>query len=117
MYCKLKYIVIYLKLLTNFVILRSFGNLIDEDFIKIMTMTEIKGIFLKLILNIPKIYLICIMIYHFYHKGKKKKKCNNLVCDIDDKENYVVHIRDLKQALNHRLILKKYIDSLIKKHG
>ena len=23
------------------------------------------------------------------------------------KENYVIHIRDLKQALNHRLILKK----------
>ena len=30
MYCKLKYIVIYLKLLTNFVILRSFGNLIYD---------------------------------------------------------------------------------------
>ena len=28
MYCKLKYVVIYLKLLTNLVILRSFGNLI-----------------------------------------------------------------------------------------
>ena len=28
MYCKLKYVVIYLKLLTNFVILRSFENLI-----------------------------------------------------------------------------------------
>ena len=28
MYCKLKYVVIYLKLLTNFVILRSFGNLV-----------------------------------------------------------------------------------------
>ena len=56
------------------------------------------------------------MIYHFYHKGKKKK-CNNLVCDIDDKENYVVHIRDLRQALNNRLILKKYMDSLVKKHG
>ena len=30
MYCKLKYVVIYLKLLTNFVILRSFGNLIYD---------------------------------------------------------------------------------------
>ena len=27
-YCKLKYVVIYLKLLTNFVILRSFGDFI-----------------------------------------------------------------------------------------
>ena len=31
MYCKLKYVVIYLKLLTNFVILRSFGNLKYES--------------------------------------------------------------------------------------
>ena len=31
MYCKLKYVVIYLKLLTNFVILRSFGNLTYAD--------------------------------------------------------------------------------------
>ena len=26
---------------------------------------------------------------------------------VQDKENYVVHIRTLKQALNHGLILKK----------
>ena len=36
-----------------------------------------------------------------------KKKCNKLVCTIKDKENYVVHIRALEQALNHGLILKK----------
>ena len=29
------------------------------------------------------------------------------VCTVYHKEKYVVHIRDLKQALNHRLILKK----------
>ena len=34
MYCKLKYVVIYLKLLTNFVIVRSFGNLINGNIIK-----------------------------------------------------------------------------------
>ena len=27
-----------------------------------------------------------------------------------DKENYVVHIRALKQALNHGLIFKKYVE-------
>ena len=27
-----------------------------------------------------------------------------------DKNNYVVHLRTLKQALNHGLILKKYIE-------
>ena len=29
------------------------------------------------------------------------------VCNIQNKENYVVHIKASKQALNHRLILKK----------
>ena len=40
-------------------------------------------------------------------KGIKFKKCSKLVCDVHDKKNYVVHIRALKQALNHGLILKK----------
>ena len=40
--------------------------------------------------------------------GRKKiEKCKKLVCNIHNNENYVVHIRALKQALNHRLILKK----------
>ena len=34
-------------------------------------------------------------------------KCKKLVCNLYDKKNYVVHIRSLKQALNHGLILKQ----------
>ena len=34
-------------------------------------------------------------------------KCKKLVCNLYNKKNYVVHIRSLQQALNHRLILKK----------
>ena len=37
----------------------------------------------------------------------KANKCNKLVCNLYDKNNYVVHIRSLKQALNHGLIFKK----------
>ena len=37
----------------------------------------------------------------------KTNKCNKLVCNLYDKNNYVVHIRSLKQALNHGLIFKK----------
>ena len=37
----------------------------------------------------------------------KINKCSKLVCTLYDKENYVVHIRALKQALNHGLVLKK----------
>ena len=37
----------------------------------------------------------------------KINKCNKLVCNIQDKENYSVHILALKQALNHGLKLTK----------
>ena len=43
----------------------------------------------------------------FLPKRKKINKCNKLVCNLYDKKNYVVHIRSLKQTLNHGLILKK----------
>ena len=33
--------------------------------------------------------------------------CKKLVCNFYDKKSHVVHIRSLKQALNHGLILKK----------
>ena len=39
----------------------------------------------------------------------KINKCSKLVCTLYDKENYVIHIRALKQALNHGLVLKKCI--------
>ena len=37
----------------------------------------------------------------------KIDKCKKFLCNLYDKKNYVVHIRSLKQALNHGLILKK----------
>ena len=43
----------------------------------------------------------------FLPERKKVNKCEKLICSIEDKEKYVVHIRALKQALNHGLILKK----------
>ena len=33
-----------------------------------------------------------------------------IACNLYDKKNYVVHIRSLKQALSHGLILKKFIE-------
>ena len=38
---------------------------------------------------------------------QKLEKVEKLICDIEDKEKYVIHIRALKQALNHGLILKE----------
>ena len=40
----------------------------------------------------------------------KIKKCHKLVCNLYDKDNYIVHIRTLKQALNHGFILKQYTE-------
>ena len=37
------------------------------------------------------------------NKRMKIKKSNKLVCNLYDRNNYVVHIRPLKQALNHML--------------
>ena len=37
----------------------------------------------------------------------KINKCSKLLCNLYDKNNYVVHIGSLKQALNRGLILKK----------
>ena len=37
----------------------------------------------------------------FLPEENKIEKCNKLLCNIYDKENYVVHMRTLKQALNH----------------
>ena len=37
----------------------------------------------------------------------KINKCNKPVCNLHDKNNYVVHIRSLKQPLDHEIILKK----------
>ena len=43
----------------------------------------------------------------FLPERMKIDKCNKLVCNLYDKKDYVVHIRSLKQRLNHGLILKK----------
>ena len=50
-------------------------------------------------LDILKIYMVFIVIY--------RDKCSELVWNFYDKNNSVVHIKLLKQALKHWLILKK----------
>ena len=37
----------------------------------------------------------------------KVEKVEKLVTNLRDKPDHVIHIRDLKQALNHGLVLKK----------
>ena len=44
---------------------------------------------------------------HFLSERMKTNKRDKLVCNLNDQENYPVHILALKQALNHGLKLKK----------
>ena len=37
----------------------------------------------------------------------KIEKFEKLAADLHDKSEYIIHIRNLKQALNHGLVLKK----------
>ena len=46
-----------------------------------------------------------IMTYHFYLKERRLKKSTTL--QLIYKTEYVIHIRNLKQAFNHGLVLKK----------
>ena len=43
----------------------------------------------------------------FLHKRIKIDKCKKLVCNLCNKTKYVVHLKSLKQTLNHGLKLKK----------
>ena len=73
----------------------------NEDFVKNYVKGSNKGYFLKLDVE----YLKNLFNFHsdlpFLPERHQIKKYNELVCNIHDKENYVVHIRALKQALNH----------------
>ena len=80
----------------------------NERFIKSYNENSNKGYFLEVDVEYPKNCFAFMVISHFYQREREKiEKCEKLVCNIKDKEKYVVHIRVLKQALNHELILKR----------
>ena len=66
-----------------------------------------KDIFSKLMFSILKHYMNFIMIYYFYLKKRKIEKVEKLVANLHDKTEYLIHIINLKQTLNHELVLKK----------
>ena len=71
--------------------------------------TVIRGIFLK---QIKVEYSKNLFNVHkdlsFLAERKEIEKFKKLVCNMNNKENYVEHVRALKQPLKHGLILKKY---------
>ena len=78
-----------------------------EDFIKNYDEDSNKGYFFEVDVEYLKNLFNLHRDLPFLSERNNIKKCNKLVCNIHNKENYVVHIRALKQGLNHGLILKK----------
>ena len=84
---------------------------IYADFIKNYDKDSDKGYILELEIEYPKNLHDLHNDLPFLPEKMKIDKYNKLVCNLYDKKSYVVHIRPLKQALNHRLILKKVLQS------
>ena len=64
-----------------------------------------REILLELMFNNTHKYIKFMMNYHFYLEERNLKK---LVTNLNDKTEYVIHVRNLKQTLNHGLNLKKF---------
>ena len=78
-----------------------------EEFIRNYDEDSDKGYILEADVKYPKTLHGLHEDLPFLLERMKIGKCKKLACNFYDKKNYVVHIRSLKQALNHGLILKK----------
>ena len=79
----------------------------DKRFIKNYDENNYKGYTVEVDVEYPKNLFNFHCNLPFLLERKKIEKCKKLACNIHDKENYVVHKKALKQALNHGLIPKK----------
>ena len=79
----------------------------NEHFIKKYDEDGDKGYILEVDVEYPKNLHDLHSDLPFLPERMKINKCSKLVCNLYDNNNYVVHIRSLKQTLDHGLILKK----------
>ena len=78
-----------------------------ENFIKNYDENSDYGCVLEVDIEYPKTLWGLHKDLPFLAERRKIGNVEKLITSLDDKENYVVHISALKQALNHGLILKK----------
>ena len=78
----------------------------NEEFIKNYDEDSDKGYVLELDVKYPKRFHNLHCYLSFLPERMKINKWNKLVYNLYDKKNYVVHIRFLKQAFNHGIILR-----------
>ena len=79
----------------------------NEIFIKNYNENSNIGYFLEVDIDYPKELFNLHKDLPFLPERKKVNKVEKLICSIEDKEKYVIHIRALKQALNYWLVLRK----------
>ena len=77
----------------------------NEAFIKNYDENSDKGYIFEVDVAYPENICMLHSDLAFLPERMKINKCTKLVCTTQNKENYVVHIRALKQALNHGLKL------------
>ena len=81
----------------------------NEDFMKNYDENSSKGYFLEVDIDYPKELFNHHKDLPFLPESKKVNKVEKLICSIEDKKKYVIHIRALKQALIQK-ILKRCIE-------
>ena len=79
----------------------------NEDFIRNYNENSDEGYFPEIDIEYPQQLWSSNKDLPFLPERRRIEKVEKLVCSIEDKEKYVIHIRALKQALNHGLKLKK----------
>ena len=84
------------------------NNEINEEFIKNYDEDSDKGYIIEVDVKYPRKLRDLHSDSPFLPKRMKIDKCKKLVCNLRNKKKYVVHIRSLKQALNHGLKFKKF---------
>ena len=80
---------------------------INEEFIKNYNENSKKGYILEVDVKYPKKLHDSHSDLPFLLRRTNIDKCKKLVCNLHNKKKYVVHIKSLKQALNHGLKFKK----------
>ena len=75
----------------------------SEEIIKNNDENSDEGYFLEVDIAYPKKLWVSHKELPFLPETKKLEKVEKLVCGIEDKEKYVIHIEALKQALNNGL--------------
>ena len=85
----------------------SAKHVINEEFIKNYNENDKKGYILEVDVKYPKKLHDLHSDLPFLPERMEIHKCKKLVCNLYDKKKYVVHIKSLKQALNHGLKFKK----------